>query len=82
MDAILEIPMPEVLDNVPLDHETKPALSGAASPLRPLYQLMLARESGEWQDTSHLTRSMRLTESEVAEVYWQAMQWARQMNAE
>jgi c-di-GMP-related signal transduction protein len=82
MDAILEIPMPEVLDNVPLDHETKAVLSGAASPLRPLYQLMLARESGEWQDTSHLTRSMRLSESEVAEVYWQAMQWARQVNSE
>ena len=76
MDAILEISMPEVLDNVPLDQETKAVLSGAASPLRPLYQLMLARESGEWQDTGHLTRSMRLSESEVAEVYWQAMQWA------
>jgi c-di-GMP-related signal transduction protein len=82
MDAILEIPMPEVLDNVPLDQETKAVLSGAASPLRPLYQLMLARESGEWQDTSHLTRSMRLSESEVAEVYWQAIQWARQVNSE
>ncbi|HEV2732468.1 MAG TPA: HDOD domain-containing protein [Terriglobales bacterium] len=82
MDAILEISMPEVLDNVPLDQETKAVLSGAASPLRPLYQLMLARESGEWQDTSHLTRSMRLSESEVAEVYWQAMQWARQVNSE
>src|SRR3989442_13515709 len=43
---------------------------------------MLARESGEWQDTTHLTRTMRLSESEVAEVYWQAMQWARQVNAE
>jgi c-di-GMP-related signal transduction protein len=82
MDAILEIPMTEVLDNVPLDQGTKAVLSGAASPLRPLYQLMLARESGEWQDTTHLTRTMRLSESEVAEVYWQAMQWARQVNAE
>ena len=82
MDAILEISMPEVLDNVPLDQETKAVLSGAASPLRPLYQLMLARESGEWQDTSHLIRSMRLSESEVAEVYWHAMQWARQVNSE
>src|SRR5438128_10703476 len=62
MDAILEIPMTEVLDNVPLDQGTKAVLSGAASPLRPLYQLMLARESGEWQDTTHLTRTMRLSE--------------------
>ena len=68
--------MAEVLDNVPLDQGTKAVLSGAASPLRPLYQLMLAK------DTTHLTRTMRLSESEVAEVYWQAMQWARQVNAE
>jgi len=34
------------------------------------------------KDTTHLTRTMRLSESEVAEVYWQAMQWARQVNAE
>src|SRR5207247_522373 len=31
MDAILEIPMTEVLDNVPLDQGTKAVLSGAAS---------------------------------------------------
>src|SRR5437879_12855970 len=34
MDAILEIPMTEVLDNVPLDQGTKAVLSGAASPDR------------------------------------------------
>src|SRR5438876_11374854 len=74
--------MTEVLYNVPLDQGTKSVLSGAASPLRPLYQLLLARESGEWEDTTHLTRTMRISESEAAEVYWQPMQWARQANAE
>jgi c-di-GMP-related signal transduction protein len=46
MDSILEIPMTEVLDNVPIDQETKAALLGGRSRLRPLYQLMLAQESG------------------------------------
>jgi len=41
---------------------------------------MLAQESGDWQNTSELAKSLKLTDSEVAEVYWQAMQWARQMN--
>jgi c-di-GMP-related signal transduction protein len=65
-----------------LDQEIKAVLSGAASALRPLYQLMLARESGEWKDTRQLTRSMKVSGSEVAEVYWQAMRRARQVNAE
>jgi c-di-GMP-related signal transduction protein len=75
MDSILEIPMSEVLDSVPIDHETKEVLLGRDSRLRPLYQLMLAQESGDWQHGAELARSLNLAESDVAEIYWQAMQW-------
>jgi EAL and modified HD-GYP domain-containing signal transduction protein len=47
MDVILDMPMHQVLDNVPIDQESKSVLLGAASRLRPFYQLMLAQESGE-----------------------------------
>jgi c-di-GMP-related signal transduction protein len=80
MDAILEIPMSQVLDNVPIDQETKAVLLGGASRLRPFYQLMLAQESGEWTTASELTSQLHLSESDVAECYWQAMQWARQVS--
>lgn len=81
MDAILETPMDRVLESVPLDHESKAVLLGGASRLRPLYQLMLARESGEWENAAELGSQLHLNESEVAESHWQAMQWARQVNA-
>jgi EAL and modified HD-GYP domain-containing signal transduction protein len=80
MDSILELPMSDVLEKVPLNQETKSVLLGEESPLRPLYQLMLAQESGDWQNTAVIAKSLKLTESEVAEVHWDAMQWARQMN--
>jgi len=63
MDSILEIPMTEVLDNVPIDQETKAVLLGGRSRLRPLYQLMLAQESGigsarrSWQSPSSSVRA-------------------------
>ena len=82
MDAILELPMSQVLDNIPIDQETKSVLLGGASRLRPFYQLMLARESGEWKTASELTAQLHLHDADVAERYWQAMQWARQMSAE
>ena len=82
MDAILEMPMSKVLEKVPVDQETKSLLSGGASRLRPLYQLMLARESGEWKVSSEFSRQLRLSDSEVAEAYWQALQWARQVGSE
>ena len=80
MDSILDLPMTDVLEKVPLDQETKNVLLGEESHLRPLYRLMLAQESGDWQSSAELAKSLKLTESEVAEGHWSAMQWARQMN--
>ena len=79
MDAILEIPIQDVLAQVPVDHETKTVLLGGASKLRPVYQLMLARESGEWESASQLLQQLHLQESEVAEAYWRALRWAREV---
>jgi len=81
MDTILEIPMVRVLDAIAIDRETKSVLLGGASRLRPFYQLMLAQESGEWAAMNELTTQLHLDESVVADCYWQAMQWARDVSA-
>jgi c-di-GMP-related signal transduction protein len=82
MDTILETPMKVLLANVPVDQETKTVLLGGTGRLGPVYQLMLARETGNWKDSGELAQQLHLSESEVAEAYWQAMQWARQVSAE
>jgi len=81
MDVILEIPIADIVEKVPIDQETKAVLLGGASRLQPLYRLMLALESGEWQNRSELAKTMRLSESEVTEAHWQAMQWAREVSS-
>lgn len=81
MDAMLEVPMAEVLAKIPLDHETKSVLLGQPSLLRPVYQLMLAHESGEWDTAARLSESMHLDAEDVAALYWQAQQWARKVLA-
>jgi c-di-GMP-related signal transduction protein len=82
MDTILETSMSDLLSKVPVDQETKSVLLGGGGQLRLLYQLMLARESGEWGHTRELAEQMHLSESEIAEAYWQAMQWSRAVSAE
>jgi EAL and modified HD-GYP domain-containing signal transduction protein len=82
VDAILEIPMTSVLESIPLDHETKALLLGAPSKLRPIYDLMLARESGDWNATAECSHKLGLSENEVAAAFWHAMQWARQISAQ
>jgi len=81
MDAILEVPMVHVLENVPVDREIKSALLGGESRLRNFYRLMLAQESGEWKASSELARQLDLTDSDVAEKYWEAVHWAQQVSS-
>jgi c-di-GMP-related signal transduction protein len=78
MDAILEVSMEALLEQLPVDHETKTALLGQKSSLRPLYQLMLAQESGEWAQSSALAKDLKLSDDDVALTWWQAMQWAQE----
>src|ERR1019366_7790185 len=78
MDAILEVSMDALLEQLPVDHETKAVLLGLESSLRPLYRLMLAQESGEWEQSSELAKQLQLTDQEVASTWWQALQWAQE----
>jgi EAL and modified HD-GYP domain-containing signal transduction protein len=76
MDTILKIPIRQVLDKVPIDQESKAVLLGATGPLQPFYQLILAQESGDWKVASALTAQLHLSQADIADAYWQAMQWA------
>lgn len=78
MDAILEISADVLLEQLPVEREIKAALLGQKSSLRPLYQLMLAQESGEWTQSSELAKQLKLTDEEVASTWWQALQWAQE----
>ena len=78
MDAILEVTMDVLLEQLPVERETKAALLGQNSSLRPLYQLMLAQESGEWSQSSALAKQLKLSDEEVASTWLQALQWAQE----
>jgi EAL and modified HD-GYP domain-containing signal transduction protein len=80
IDAMLEMPMADVLERIPLDHETKAVLLGQPSALRPVFQLVLAHESGEWQAAASLGEGLHLNPEDVAAYYWQAQQWARELS--
>lgn len=79
VDAMLEMPMADVLEKIPLDSATKAVLLGYPSLLRPVFQLVLAHESGEWEAAAELSENLHLNPEEVAGYYWQAQQWAREL---
>lgn len=80
IDAMLEMPMEDVLERISLDHATKAVLLGQPSALRPVFQLMLAHESGEWEAATKLSESLQLDPESVAGYYWEAQEWARELS--
>lgn len=81
MDVIMDTTMQNVLENVAIDQESRSVLLGSASRLRPLYQLMLAHESGEWAKAAELARQLSLRPEETGKAYWDAMQWAKEVSS-
>jgi EAL and modified HD-GYP domain-containing signal transduction protein len=77
MDAILEIPMREVLEGLPLDDGSKTALMEGTGPLSPVYELMLAVEAGVWPRIAALASRFQIDQDFIAQSYWDAMQWAQ-----
>jgi EAL and modified HD-GYP domain-containing signal transduction protein len=78
MDAILEVKMDALLQELPVDREIKAALLGHKGNLRPMYEMMLAQESGDLAQSNQIARKLGLAEEAVVSAWWQAIQWAQQ----
>jgi c-di-GMP-related signal transduction protein len=85
MDAILEAPMKVVLEELPLDSDTKTQLmcgkAGGKTSLSPIYDLMVARETGDWGRVSKLGKELNVSLCFVSEAYNEAMRWAHQASS-
>ena len=77
MDAILEIPMREVLEGLPLESEARTVLMENKGPLSLIYHLILAVEGGMWQSVAELSADLNIQQDFVAQAQWQAMEWAQ-----
>ncbi len=80
MDAILEVPIGIVVETLALDPATKAQLvcgkSGEKTALSPIYDLMIARETGDWESVTRLGKQLNLSLYFVDKTYNEAMRWA------
>lgn len=81
MDAILEIPMREVLEGLPLDEDARNVLLENDGPLSPLYQLIVAVEAGAWPKIAALSYRLKIKQDVIAQCQWDAMEWAQSIVA-
>lgn len=85
MDAILEVPMGVVVEGLAFDAQTKDELlgmkTGKPTPLSPLYELIVAREAGEWDVVARLAKKLNISLPFVNRSYNEAVTWAHQMTS-
>ena len=79
MDAVLEIPMTDVLDGLPLSADIRAALVDHQGPLALIFDLVLAIEAGAWGGTVRLCEALHLDADLVAAASLQAMEWAQML---
>ncbi len=77
VDAFLDRPRAEILQEVPISEEIKKALSDQeAGVLGQVYQLVTAYEAGDWNRVSEVSHQLRLPEATVFDLYRKALTWA------
>lgn len=75
-DALLDKPMSEVLDALPVTEEVKTALCGGTNDFRDVYDLVLALERGEWPQLSNVAARLGCDEEKISRSYLSAFQRA------
>jgi EAL and modified HD-GYP domain-containing signal transduction protein len=86
MDAILEVPMGVVVEGLAFDADTREELLGMnrmdhPTAMTPIYELRIARETGEWDIVARQARMLNLSLAFVNRAYNEAVTWAHQMTS-
>ncbi|MFD2445674.1 EAL and HDOD domain-containing protein [Bacillus sp. CGMCC 1.16607] len=77
MDTLLKIPMDKILKDLPLDDQICGALKGQNNLLKIVLDLSIAVEKANWLEVSTLCQSLHLNESDVFQMYTEAMSWSK-----
>ncbi|HYK87432.1 MAG TPA: HDOD domain-containing protein [Acidobacteriota bacterium] len=79
MDAILERPLDEILEELPISSDVKLALLNGTNLFRYVYELVLAYERGNWNRTAQFAAAMRVAESSITQAYIDAVRWGQKI---
>jgi len=82
IDAVLDTPMEQVLSQMAVISDVSAVLLNyptAHKELVQIYTLAQACERGAWSTVTQLATGLRLTQSEIAAMYYEAITWADQI---
>lgn len=77
LDAMLDIPLSEALEEILLPDSVTDGLIKNEGPLAPIYQLVLAYEKGDWDEVEVISDNLNLDKDVIYILYMSAIDWAR-----
>ncbi len=77
IDAILDRPLAELLDEIQVSPEMRQALLDKEGKRSQLLEICVALERGYWDQLSELATSLQLEEVTLSETYLEAVKWAQ-----
>jgi len=77
VDAFLDRPMEEILDELPLKSDIKSALQGKPNRYRDVLELVLEHERGEWRNGNGMVGRLKLDEQKISTLYLEAVEWGK-----
>jgi EAL and modified HD-GYP domain-containing signal transduction protein len=77
IDAFLDRPMGEILEEIPVEDEIKNALLGCESPLGNICHFVQAYEKGDWDTVTQQRLHLGINESVPSRLYLSALEWGQ-----
>lgn len=78
MDAMLDHPMDQILDGLPLARDVKQAMLGSPGPLQDIFALCVAYIHGQWDDLNVPMGRVKISEMLLPALYGEALHWSSQ----
>jgi len=77
VDAFLDRPLPEILEELPLEEHIKSVLLGEENQTGDILKMVKAFEKGDWELFSSLADKLTLNEEKLAMLYLEAVEWTK-----
>lgn len=79
LECMANLPLDDLLTNLPVSSKVKSALSGNDNDLGAIYYLVMSYDKGRWSQFSYYAAKCNIDEKEVPAVYLQSLQWAEEL---
>jgi len=76
VDALVDRPIAEILDEISVSDEVKVALTDGGTPAANVLQLIISYQQADWEKVAEMTTLLGVDEGRVPGIYYEAIAWA------